>query len=172
MKKLNRKGFTLIELLAVIVILAIIIALVFPQIMNVIDDSKISTMHSNAKGIEKWWETTISADEISTGDKQIPAGLANSITTSWKCMNSITSTDGQTFWSVAKLADSDYVVSGNEPVDGQDIAKDTCSAVRYSNGGLEVLLVAKEGGKNYIAGSNATYAFSTASGGNINPYKN
>ena len=64
MRKLNKKGFTLIELLAVIVILAIIIMLVFPQITNVMNGSKVSTIHSKAKGLVEWWNTTEQALDI------------------------------------------------------------------------------------------------------------
>ena len=169
MKKLNRKGFTLIELLAVIVILAIIIALVFPQITNVIDNSKISTIHSNAKGIVSWWNTTISADAIvsSEDERQIPSDIPDKITTTWQCVGSITSTKkpSETFASVAGISGSDYVLTGDEP-SGTTVASGTCSAVRYSSSTreLEVLLVAASGGKNYIAGK-VTYAFSTDDSG-------
>ena len=43
MKKLNRKGFTLIELLAVIVILALILTLAVPAVLNIISDSNKDT---------------------------------------------------------------------------------------------------------------------------------
>lgn len=169
MKKLNRKGFTLIELLAVIVILAIIIALVFPQITNVIDNSKISTIHSNAKGIVSWWNTTISADAIVSieDQRQIPSDIPNEINANWQCVGSITSTKkpGATFASVAGISESDYVLTGNKPSD-TTVTSGTCSAVRYSSATreLEVLLVAASGGKNYIAGK-VTYAFSTDDSG-------
>ena len=38
--KLNKKGFTLIELLAVIVILAIIMLIATPIILNVVEDAR------------------------------------------------------------------------------------------------------------------------------------
>ena len=168
MKKLNRKGFTLVELLAVIVILAIIIALVFPQVTNVLNNSKVSTMHSNAVGVKKWWDTAVIDDQMTTGEKQLPDGIVDSVTTSWKCMDSVVSDAGEKFYEVAKLAESDYVFTGDIPVDGEAVDSNTCSAVRYSNGELEVLLVAKSGGKNYIAGR-TTFAFSSASDGNQLP---
>jgi len=60
---MNKKAFTLIELLAVIVILAIIMAIAIPKIMNVIDNSKKDTLVSGTKIIAK----AIQADSISTG---------------------------------------------------------------------------------------------------------
>ena len=51
--KLNKKGFTLIELLAVIVILAIIMVIAVPQILNVIQNSRISAWDNNVKLVEE-----------------------------------------------------------------------------------------------------------------------
>ena len=62
MDKLNRKGFTLVELLAVIVILAIIIALVFPQVSSVMNSSKVSAVHSQSKTIVSSWAQMIVED--------------------------------------------------------------------------------------------------------------
>ena len=49
MKKKN--GFTLVELLAVIVILAIILVIAVPQIMNTIDSAREGSMQSSVKMI-------------------------------------------------------------------------------------------------------------------------
>ena len=162
MKKLDRKGFTLVELLAVIVILAIIIALVFPQITNVIDNSKISTIHSNAKSVVSWWGTTISADAMVPEDQwQISNTVKTAVYNSsnvnkWVCIDSVSG-----FADAAGLSATDYKFNGNPPV-GTTVDSGTCSAIKYtSSGELEVLLVAETGGKNYIAGK-TTYAFSTA----------
>ena len=51
--KLNKKGFTLIELLAVIVILAIIMVIAVPQILNVIQNSRVSAWDNNVKLVEE-----------------------------------------------------------------------------------------------------------------------
>lgn len=40
MKKLNRKGFTLIELLAVIVILAVVMVVTIPSVLNSMDSAR------------------------------------------------------------------------------------------------------------------------------------
>jgi len=47
MKK--RNGFTLVELLAVIVILAIILVIAVPQIMNTIENARLGAFRSTAK---------------------------------------------------------------------------------------------------------------------------
>lgn len=166
MGKLNRKGFTLVELLAVIVILAIIIALVFPQVSNVLNSSKVSTIYSNSKVIVKWWELQMVSDKENS---LIPDGMQNSLSEEWQCMGNVSATDGTKFYEMVNLSENDFVFVGDVPVDGKAVTNNTCSAVRYfPNSGLEVLLVAKEGGKNYTAGM-VTYGFSTATGGNMAP---
>ncbi|HWL13758.1 MAG TPA: prepilin-type N-terminal cleavage/methylation domain-containing protein, partial [Ureibacillus sp.] len=47
----NEKGLTLIELLAVIVILAIVAAIAVPAIGNIIENSKIKALKSDAANI-------------------------------------------------------------------------------------------------------------------------
>lgn len=47
----NEKGMTLIELLAVIVILAIIAAIAIPAIGNIIDNSRVGAIKSDAQNI-------------------------------------------------------------------------------------------------------------------------
>ena len=46
---MNKKGFTLIELLAVIVILAIIALIATPIVLNIINDSKESSLLRSAE---------------------------------------------------------------------------------------------------------------------------
>ncbi len=58
MKKSYNKAFTLVELLAVIVILAIILVIAVPKIMDVINDSKKSTLETSVKMIASAAEKT------------------------------------------------------------------------------------------------------------------
>ena len=72
------------------------------------------------------------------------------------------------FAKTVGLSDVEYKMDGNVPVDYK-VDENTCSAIKYtSDNELEVLLVAKEGGKNYTAGM-VTNGFSTATGGNMAP---
>ena len=60
MKKRNlKKGFTLIELLAVIVILAIIALIAVPQIIKILNKSRLSAAEDSAYGIVKSGETYV-----------------------------------------------------------------------------------------------------------------
>ncbi|HHU54337.1 MAG TPA: prepilin-type N-terminal cleavage/methylation domain-containing protein, partial [Mollicutes bacterium] len=65
--KLNKKGFTLIELLAVIVILAIIMLIATPTILNVIEDARQGAARSSAMGYVDAIEKEIMAKQV-TGD--------------------------------------------------------------------------------------------------------
>ena len=60
------KGFTLIELLAVIVILAIIALIAVPIILNIIDDSKESTVLVSGKNYIRALEQQILSKNIRT----------------------------------------------------------------------------------------------------------
>lgn len=52
MKKLNRKGFTLIELLAVIVILAIVLVVTIPSVLNSMDTARQKQLENVVVSIE------------------------------------------------------------------------------------------------------------------------
>ena len=74
---------------------------------------------------------------------------------------------------------TDLIIGTTPPANDTDITRPTsatsgttCSAIRYNSklGGYEVLLVANEGGKYYVANSTDNFAFSRASksGENLN----
>ncbi len=50
---MNKKGFTLIELLAVIVVLAIILLIAMPIVLNVINDARQGAFDATAQGMVK-----------------------------------------------------------------------------------------------------------------------
>ena len=56
MKNKKRKGFSLIEILAIIIILALIVMIVVPKIMNTIYDSKNKSLGIVLETTEKWFE--------------------------------------------------------------------------------------------------------------------
>jgi prepilin-type N-terminal cleavage/methylation domain-containing protein len=67
-----KKGFTLIELLAVIMILAVLLAIAVPQILNTIENSRIKLYTVNDKGLveaaNKYFTTDINAPTIEVGE--------------------------------------------------------------------------------------------------------
>lgn len=171
MKKLNSKGFTLVELLAVIVILALVLVLTIPNVLNAMNNSRISSIHSKAKSVANWYSESILADGLTTNeaDKIIPTAIANQITSSWKCIGTITG-GGKTLTDLAELNAGDFVLSGtvpdNTPSD-TNVESTTCSAIRQNTGGkVEVLLVGTSTGK-FAVGGGAVYAWSEDDNGTL-----
>ena len=65
---MNKKGFTLIELLAIIVILAVIMAIAIPQVLNVVNGSKSSAWKDNVKMMAKAIELNTQLFDAETGN--------------------------------------------------------------------------------------------------------
>lgn len=189
-KRLDNKGFTLIELLAVIVILAIVMGISANSVLNSINQSRKSSLHSTAQNAANNLNTWISEDMIVTDNAQKKLGddfISDSQDNEWHCIAEFTSIVNKgkaaSLMNALSLNTKDLVLttssvpvvaSGKTPtptVKGVDTGS-TCSALRYnsSTGGYEVLLVAKNGGKYYVsadgyaaADANKNYAFSRAS---------
>ena len=189
-KRLDNKGFTLIELLAVIVILAIVMGISANSVLNSINQSRKSSLHSTAQNAANNLNTWISEDMIQTDNANKKLGdtfISDSQDNEWHCIAEFTSIVNKgkaaSLMNALSLNTKDLVLttsgvpvvaSGKTPtptVKGVDTGS-TCSALRYnsSTGGYEVLLVAKNGGKYYVsadgyaaADANKNYAFSRAS---------
>lgn len=69
--KLNKKGFTLIELLAVIVILAIIMLIATPRILDIIEDARIGAAKSSAMGYINALEREAMARQLADNDTSL-----------------------------------------------------------------------------------------------------
>lgn len=76
--KLNKKGFTLVELLAVIVILAIIMLIATPSILNIIGDARKGAARSSAMGYINAIEKEAMAREVTeNSDKLMNATITD-----------------------------------------------------------------------------------------------
>ena len=94
MRKLNRKGFTLIELLAVIVILAIVMVVTIPSVLNAMDNARESQLKNGADAVSEWLTKQRELDElggISGGASTDYTGIASALNAS-----TITSTNQYT----------------------------------------------------------------------------
>lgn len=179
-KKLDNKGFTLIELLAVVVILAIVMGIAGTSIINSINNSRKSTLHSAAQTAANNLNIWAMEDSLVVNDSERKLGDNFENTTLakndgvWKCIsNDMTINNNVNLLSALGIASADIVISGNEPkldggkytiTSGDDTG--TCSAIRYNKnaGAYEVLLVARTNGKYYVSsdGTGKNYAFSRA----------
>ena len=109
----NKKAFTLVELLAVIVILAVILVIAVPQVLDVIDTTKIGSLESSAKLI------------ASTAEKKYAEFLAlGKDTSTIQCSD------------VTKLNDKDY---GTCTISFDDKGEATVSIKGKENGKFEGL---------------------------------
>lgn len=172
-KKLDNKGFTLIELLAVIVILAIVMGISANSVLNSINQSRKSSLHSTAQNAANNLNTWISEDMIVTDNAQKKLGddfVNNSQDNNWHCIAEFTSIVNKgkaaSLMNALSLNTKDLVLTNSTDVvpafasgktqtptvKGVD-TDSTCSALRYnsSTGGYEILLVAKNGGKYYVS---------------------
>ncbi len=181
MKKLNRKGFTLIELLAVIVILAIILVVTVPNIINSINDARVSSIHNLAVSAANTYDNAFAQDLVGVNvNNKLLGTIPEYVSTEWQCLDKFSTnmtsaataaavTDTTNLVNILGLSTSDIVLSGTgvtAPANSAtSFTSSNCSSIRImSNGSAEILLIAKNGGKFYVAQYH-TYAISSADNG-------
>ena len=172
MKKLNRKGFTLIELLAVIVIMAIILIVTVPNIIQSIGDARVNSIHNLAVSAANTYNTAYGQDLVATANNKVLGNIPEEVNGTWKCIGDIYSTDStgaklRELSDILGISDNDVILTNND--NPQKVAEPAfikngmtanhCSSIRIYNGGAEVILVAKNGGRFYVA-QKTTYAYS------------
>ena len=166
----KKKRFTLIELLAVIVILALIMAVVIPNVTWSLNNSKLSTLHSKEKSLTNSFSEAIITHQFASDMSGITSHITDDdvnkieTTSGLVCLNGLSST----LKKFVELNDTDYVLGGT-PLAGnadpsstnmRNAASNVCSAVRTKDGVVEVVLVAKSGGRFFYPGKTITYAWS------------
>ena len=109
MKKLNKKGFTLVELLAVIVVLAIIMVLTLPTVMNSLSSARQSTFLLYASRMLDTAADKYQSDVLLNGGKKCYtiSELNGENTSSYKGRVLI-STDGTTY--TIQMYDANYQI--------------------------------------------------------------
>lgn len=93
MKKTNNKGFSLIELIIVIAIMAVLVAIIAPNLTKYLGKSKSSTDTKNGDEIEATLKTCITDYEMDNGDLLAAGG---SMTATWTSAG-LTSTGNTVF---------------------------------------------------------------------------
>ena len=177
MKKLNRKGFTLIELLAVIVIMAIILIVTVPNIIQSINEARVNSIHNLAVSVSNTYNTAFGQDLVATTNNKVLGNIPEYISGDWQCIGDLDTESNTSInknlsevlgisandvvltaaTEADKMTDEKLVVNSSTGKSG--ITATTCSAIRLKNGSAEVVLVAANGGRFYVA-QNVTYAYS------------
>ena len=101
MKKLNRKGFTLIELLAVIVILAVVLVVTIPSVIDTMNDARAKSLQNAANTVEEWFTKQY---EIETLGATLGSGTNDSAYTTFKGSNNFTTSQMPLTSEVLKAA--------------------------------------------------------------------
>lgn len=104
MKKMNNKGFSLIELIIVIAIMAVLVAIIAPNLTKYLGKSKSQTDKTNLDEIKKQFKNAISdaaTDEITN--------VAGTYTVSGNSVTTTSTSAGATSFAgyVSKALDSD-----------------------------------------------------------------
>lgn len=166
-KRLNNKGFTLIELLAVVVILALLMSISVTSVLNSMNNSRVSTLHSQAKSFLSWYSETVAEDELlDSTSKVIPVSTTQTIaqSSSWICLGALTATSGKNIAEEYGLSDSNFILEGTAPVtegDSISISNANCSAIRTVDNKAEVILIANQDGRFNVAKYDVTFAISS-----------
>ena len=135
--KNNQHGFTLIELLAIIVILAVIMAIAIPQVLNVVNGSKDSAWKDNVKMISKSIELNTQMFDVETGE------YTYTVESLCKNPNNVNKISKSTDTKVT-CSSNVFTVNGIGQFDGKtatiDCSSGSCSATfTESNTGLPTL---------------------------------
>ena len=185
-KRLNNKGFTLVELLAVVVILALVMGIAASSMLSTMNSSRKSTLHSAAQTAATNLNNWVGEDAIVTvaADKKLGnTFIEKSQTGDWICLGNadiaeIDNADGNEgltadLVTALGLNETDIKIDAGgtfakEVITAGSEADPTCSALRYNknSGGYEIVLVAEDDGKYYVAGDTFHYAYSRATGPN------
>ena len=128
MKKLNKKGFTLVELLAVIVVLAIIMVLTLPTVMNSLSSARQSSFLLYASRMLDTAADKYQSDVLLNGGKKCYtiSELNGENTSSYKGRVLI-STDGTTY--TIQMYDANYQIG----ITASDTLGDKAGGVGYKD---------------------------------------
>lgn len=102
MKKTNNKGFSLIELIIVIAIMAVLVAIIAPNLTKYLGSSKSSADKKNLDEIQSTINTCITDYEMSNSTL-IADGATTTITAKWGA-GGLTSTGNTTFDAIINSA--------------------------------------------------------------------
>ena len=117
MKKMNNKGFSLIELIIVIAIMAILVAIIAPNLTKYLGKSKKNTDKKNADEIASQVQTTITDFETDKGS--IFTGTNASGTITWS---------GKTAQNDSSKFEADFISLLNKNITSSTTSKENSSS--------------------------------------------
>lgn len=146
----------------------------YDELMDSFDENRVASLHSTAKGAANWYDEAVVADSLSDFSEHRLTGI--DVGNEWVCIgtlvNTQSSTDnpdygGKTLADMAGLSANDVNLNTTNVYNGVEssITSDTCSSIRSTDNGTEVLLVATKGGSFDVESASVVYALSSAEKG-------
>ena len=146
----------------------------YDELMDSFDENRVASLHSTAKGAVNWYDEAVVADSLSDFSEHRLTGI--DVGNEWVCIgtlvNTQSSTDnpdygGKTLADMAGLSANDVNLNTTNVYNGVEssITSDTCSSIRSTDNGTEVLLVATKGGTFDVESASVVYALSSAEKG-------
>ena len=146
----------------------------YDELMDSFDENRVTSLHSTAKGAVNWYDEAVVADSLTDFSEHRLTGI--DVGNEWVCIGSLVNTQsveenprfgGKTLGEMTGLSSDDVNLNTTNVYNGVEssITSDTCSSIRSTDNGTEVLLVATKGGTFDVESVSVVYALSSAENG-------
>lgn len=146
----------------------------YDELMDSFDENRVTSLHSTAKGAVNWYDEAVVADVLADFSEHRLTGI--DVGNEWVCIGSLVNTQsveenprfgGKTLGEMTGLSSNDVNLNTTNVYNGVEssITSDTCSSIRSTDNGTEVLLVATKGGSFDVESASVVYALSSAEKG-------
>lgn len=146
----------------------------YDELMDSFDENRVTSLHSTAKGAANWYDEAVVADSLTDFSEHRLTGI--DVGNEWVCIGSLVNTQsveenprfgGKTLGEMTGLSSNDVNLNTTNVYNGVEssITSDTCSSIRSTDNGTEVLLVATKGGSFDVESASVVYALSSAEKG-------
>lgn len=146
----------------------------YDELMDSFDENRVTSLHSTAKGAVNWYDEAVVADSLTDFSEHRLTGI--DVGNEWVCIGSLVNTQsveenprfgGKTLGEMTGLSSNDVNLNTTNVYNGVEssITSDTCSSIRSTDNGTEVLLVATKGGSFDVESASVVYALSSAEKG-------
>lgn len=146
----------------------------YDELMDSFDENRVTSLHSTAKGAVNWYDEAVVADSLTDFSEHRLTGI--DVGNEWVCIGTLVNTQsveenprfgGKTLGEMTGLSSDDVNLNTTNVYNGVEssITSDTCSSIRSTDNGTEVLLVATKGGSFDVESASVVYALSSAEKG-------